>query len=177
MKRLLILGTVLLSLTACDSDDPSTKPSAQPTTTKQSSTDESSTAGVDSGDLPLNSAPLATADPAAPGHGTDFCAINAELDNTDSPFSAASPEPDMTKQFFTKDFPTIMARLAAAAPADLVDSIKVLNDAITAFGVIVEGKGWDINAAYSDPAVARLLGTAEFQTADGKVADYCGQSI
>lgn len=177
MKRLLILGAVLLSLTACDSDDPSTKPTTQPTTTKPSSTDESSTPGGDSGDLPLSSAPLATPDPSAPGYGTEFCAVNAELDNTDSPFSAASPEPEMTKQFFTKDFPAIMTRLAAAAPAELVDSVKVLNDGITAFGVVVERKGWDINAAYNDPAVARLLGTAEFQSAGGKVADYCGQSI
>ena len=178
-RPLILVGVLLmLPLAGCDHDGGSKSATTGADTGASAVSAEAggSGTGASLGTSPLATAPDITADASAPGHGTEFCAINTELDNSDSPFVAASPEPEMTERFFTVVFPELMTRMKAATPPELVDSVKVLDDGITAFAAIVERYDWNINLAYNDKAVATLLGSDQFQTAGGKVADYCGQA-
>ena len=186
MKRLVLVAALILPLAACTDNNNANDTTTKATTIVSVATSDAAVPGggsttptADSSDVTASSTVTdettpETDDPSAPGHGTEFCKVNTELNNTDSPFSSAEPDPAATKEFFTVVFPALVTKLAAAAPPELVDSVKVLGDGIIAFGKIVEKNNWDINVAYNDPAVAGLLGTLEFQTAGGKVSDYCG---
>ena len=112
-------------------------------------------------------------DPNAAGFGSDFCAVNEELNQTSDydPFKAT---PADTEAYFSIVFPDMLGRLQDSAPDELTADVAVVG---TAFGALIselESNGWDFSAAYAVPAVQTLLTAPEIGTAFAKIETYCG---
>lgn len=107
-----------------------------------------------------------------PGAGTEFCEINARLNEQDAFDSTATPEE--VQAFFGDVLPTELENLRDTAPDDLKDDLEVLTAGITGFVEILEANDWDLDTTLNDPAVNDLLGSDEYFAAGGNVDAYCG---
>lgn len=193
MKRIgLLAAVVLLGLTACGDDKSAgtSETSAAPTT-EPAATDSAQASDNTVGDTTLVDDTLSddTAvddttvddttfatdpiDPNAPGVGSEFCAVNDELSQSDyDPFTATPAE---TEAYFSVEFPEAFSRLVASAPAELVADVTTLGTAYAQLTSTMEGNGWDFSAAYADPAVQELMNAPEIGAAGGNLDAYCGR--
>jgi len=113
-----------------------------------------------------------TADPNAPGFGTEFCDISDELNaNAFDPFQAAPAE---VEEFFSVSFPKLFDRLSKAAPAELDDDITKVGDAYAVLITDLKSNGWDMNASFANPKVQEVMTGDDLSTAGSKLDAYCG---
>jgi len=190
MRRLAVVATVaLLVLAACGDDSTSrattatsdagsaaTEPAkntvVDETVVDDSATDETVDESVVDETVVDATFPDDTADPNAPGIGSEFCDISDELNESDfDPFAAT---PDENEEFFTVSFPDMFGRLVVAAPAELDDDVAALAAAYGVLTTELENNGWDMTAAYANPAVQEAMTGDELAAAGGNLDAYCG---
>jgi len=113
-----------------------------------------------------------TADPNAPGIGSEFCDVSDELHKTNfDPFSAT---PEDLEEFLTVGFPDMFSRLVASAPAELKDDVATVGAAYEVLTTELENNEWDMSAAFTNPTVQETMTSEALSTAGGNLDTYCG---
>ena len=162
MRRLAIAATVaMLGIAACSSDSSSSPSTVGDTvvTTDPATVTETVVEAAD------------TTVPSGDGAGTEFCAINQELNDSDIPLEGT---PADLEAYFTGFFPDALSRLEGAVPAELADDVDTLISGVSQIGGLLEANDWSAEAAFSDPAFAALATDPEFEAAGNRVDEYCG---
>jgi len=108
------------------------------------------------------------------GIGTEFCDVNTELNETPSPLDDSEPTPEALNEYFSTTFAEMFARFAAAAPADMLDEVTVLGQGMDAFTEVLAANDWNIEGAFSDPALEAVMTNSDFEEAGSRVDSYCG---
>ena len=153
--RIILATVALVAMAACSDDD-----SARSATTAAAPAESGPATAVDDSSAP------------GPGAGTEFCEINARLNEQDAFDSTATPEE--VQDFFGNVLPTELENLRDTAPDELKDDLEVLSAGINGFVEILEANDWDLDTTLNDPAVNDLLGSDEYFAAGGNVDAYCG---
>ena len=176
MRRLAVVATVaLLVLAACGDDSTSSATTAN-SEAGSTATEPADNTVVDNtfpdDTFPDDTFPVDTADPNAPGFGSEFCDISDELNANDfDPFAAT---PDENEEFFTVTFPDMFGRLILAAPAQLENDIAAVGAAYGVLTTELENNGWDMSAAFANPAVQEAMSGEALIEAGGNLDAYCG---
>ncbi len=168
-----VLGLLLLAgvATACSNDSAGTS-TAAPSSTLPSTTAPEVTIAVETtvaDTLPADSTPG-----EAPGDGSDFCAINDQLDAGAEVALGPDSTPADVQAFFEVLFPEKFVEIQAVAPGDLVDDVDILGAGFTALGALFADNEWDLEAAFADPAIGVLLDDPAYIAAGSAVDAYCG---
>ncbi|MGB8859503.1 MAG: hypothetical protein WCC60_09615 [Ilumatobacteraceae bacterium] len=197
MSRLALVATVaLLGLAACGSDSKSTTSStgndaAAPATTEPAGgSDDTVVSDTMVDDTSVDDTfvddtfvddtfvddtfPSDSVDPNAPGIGTEFCSVSDELNNDDfDPFSAP---PDEVQAYFETDFADMFNRLKAATPDELTADVATIASLYDTLIASLRKNGWDMNAAFDDPAIQTAMSASEIDAAGANLDAYCGIS-
>lgn len=110
----------------------------------------------------------------AAGAGTEFCAINTELDVAASAVLDEGGTPADLQAFFEVEFPAQLTRITEVAPPELLDDVAVLGAGFTELGTLFAANDWDIAAAFADPALTDVLDNEAYVAAGTAVDAYCG---
>ena len=122
--------------------------------------------------FPVDTFPDETADPNAPGIGTEFCDVSDELNQSDfDPFTATA---DQIEAYFTVDFPDMFGRLVVATPPELADDVTTVGAFYAQLTAELEANGWDMNAAFENPAIQETMGGTGMAEAGENLDAYCG---
>ncbi len=177
MRRLaFVASAALLGLAACGDDTTSSATTANSEASSAATNPSVNTVvevtAVDE-TVVGDTFPADTADPNAPGSGTEFCDISDELNQSNfDPFSAT---PNEVKEYFTVSFPDMFGRLVAAAPTELADDIAKVGAAYGVLTTELENNEWDMNAAFTNPTVKEAMTGADLNAAGGNLDAYCGR--
>jgi hypothetical protein len=182
MRRIAATTLGLLALatfTAACGDDSSSADTGAPANTETATGTEASDTAVDEtvADTAVVDDTVAvdeTGGGDAPGEGTDFCALNDDLNDRGDTAMNSQATPDELQAFFENDLPDTFAELTAAAPAEIADDLAT---AIEGFNLLAErlaANEWDLTAAFSDPATAELMNDPKYTEAGNAIDAFCG---
>lgn len=116
--------------------------------------------------------PVDTADPNAPGFGSEFCDVTDELNALNfDPFAATRDE---VEEFFTVSFPDMFGRLVTSAPPELENDMVTLRKAYGLLTTELENNGWDMKAAFGNSTVQETMTGEELSAAGDNLDAYCG---
>ena len=134
--------------------------------------DDTSTDDSSSETFPVDTFPVETADPNAPGIGTEFCDVSDELNQSDfDPFTATVDE---IEAYFTVAFPDMFGRLVSSTPPELTDDVSTVGAFYAQLTAELESNGWDMNAAFENPAIQETMAGPDIEEAGQNLDAYCG---
>ncbi len=170
----IVLGLLLLTgaASACSDDSAGTTP-APSSTTAPDTTMAVETTVADT--LPADTLPADSTPVEAPGDGSEFCAINDQLDAGAEVALGPDSTPADVQAFFEVLFPETFAEMQAAAPADLVDDMTILGAGFTSLGAVFADNEWNLATAFEDPAIGVLLDDPAYVAAGSAVDAFCGE--
>jgi len=157
IRPLFVAAVAMASLlAACGNDTSTSKPA------------DTSAAGDSTGSTG------STAENAAPGAGSEFCTMNAELANAPSPFANQSAVAADFEKFFNEVVKPGVAKLQGAAPAEIKADIDTLAEGYTALADRFAALGYDPAKASADTVLAQIGNEQKYNDASTAINTYCG---
>ena len=153
-RPLFVAAVAMASLlAACGNDSSTSKPA------------DTSAAGGSTGSTTENS---------APGTGSAFCTLNSELANAPSPFANQSSVAADFEKFFNEVIKPGVAKLQAAAPAEIKADMDTLAEGYTALADRFAALGFDPAKASTDTALIQLGNVQKYNDASTAINTFCG---
>ena len=110
----------------------------------------------------------------APGVGTPFCAVNAEVNGAQSGIDVTTATPAQIQHFYQVTVPESLAKLKAAAPPELQEAVALLAEGLGKFATEFERLGWDAASITKDTVVQAIGGNPKYNAANTLINSYCG---
>ena len=148
------LGFGLVGLSACSSSGGTS--TAAPTSTTTSTTSGPGTAVK------------------APGAGTTFCAIDAQVNGKNSGIDLSTSTPAEVQHFYLVTVPASVAKLKAAAPSEMSANVALLTEGLQKFITRFEQLGWNFTSASKDATVQAIGADTKYNAASKQIDAYCG---
>ncbi len=160
IRPLFVAAVAMASLlAACGNDTSTSKPA------------DTSAAGGSTGDTGSTGS---TTENTAAGAGSEFCTMNAELANAPSPFANQSAVAADFEKFFNEVIKPGVAKLQAAAPAEIKADIDTLAEGYTALADRFAALGYDPAKASADTVLVQIGNEQKYNDASTAINTYCG---